>query len=147
MINFKHLTKIFSFPVIRSFDAIVIGQNIVAIFLYVSNNSEEIKLIYCVINCSKFSLKKKNQKGAFNACPLVGIMHLFQEIHSHNSDVILARACGVPAVCVRRSTAGNDVVATIFIRLFFFPPVFFLSPSRPFLIEGVLGSKNLFSES
>ena len=50
-----------------------------------------------------------------------------------------------------RSTAGNDVVATIFIRIFFFfffpffPPVF--SPSRPFLIEGVLGSKNLFSES
>ena len=54
----------------------------------------------------------------------------------------------------RRSTAGNDVVATIFIRLFFFFPLFFpvffflfFSPSRPFLIEGVLGSKNLFSES
>ena len=50
----------------------------------------------------------------------------------------------------QRSTAGNDVVATIIICLFsFFPrffPVFF-SPSRPFLIEGVLGSKNLFSES
>ena len=47
-----------------------------------------------------------------------------------------------------RSTAGNDVVATIFIRIFFsfFSP-FFFSPSRPFLIEGVLGSKNLFSES
>merc|ERR1712013_771128 len=44
-----------------------------------------------------------------------------------------------------RSTAGNDVVATIFIRLF---PFFFrFSPSRPFLIEGLLGSKNLFSES
>ena len=52
-----------------------------------------------------------------------------------------------------RSTAGNDVVATIFIRIFFpprfFPPVYFsrFSPSRPFLIEGVLGSKNLFGES
>ena len=46
-----------------------------------------------------------------------------------------------------RSTASNDVVATISICLFFFfSPVFF-SPSRPFLIEGVLGSKNLFSES
>ena len=49
------------------------------------------------------------------------------------------------------STAGNDVLATIFIRLFsfFFPPFFFpvFPPSRPFLIEGVLGSKNLFSES
>ena len=49
-----------------------------------------------------------------------------------------------------RSTAGNDIVATIFIRIFFFFPFFFLPffpPSRPFLIEGVLGSKNLFSES
>ena len=44
-----------------------------------------------------------------------------------------------------RSTAGNDVVATIFIRLFiFFSP---FPPSQPFLIEGVVGSKNLFSES
>ena len=60
---------------------------------------------------------------------------------------ILARAGGVPAVGVRRLTAGNDVVATIFIRLFFFFPPFLFSPSRPFLIEGVLGSKNLFSES
>ena len=53
-----------------------------------------------------------------------------------------------------RSTAGNDIVATIFICLFFslfspffFLPVFLFPPSRPFLIEGVLGSKNLFSES
>ena len=43
-----------------------------------------------------------------------------------------------------RSTAGNDVVATIFIRIFFF---FRFSLSRPFLIEGVLGSKNLFCKS
>ena len=43
-------------------------------------------------------------------------------------------------------TAGNDIVAPIFIRpfLLFFPPV---PPSQPFLIEGVVGSKNLFSES
>ena len=41
-----------------------------------------------------------------------------------------------------RSTAGNDVVAL-------FSSVFprFSPPSRSFLIEGVLGSKNLFSES
>ena len=39
------------------------------------------------------------------------------------------------------STAGNDVVATIIIRVFF--PVFFSPPSRPFLIEGVIGTKNL----
>ena len=45
------------------------------------------------------------------------------------------------------STAGNDVLATIIIgRFSFFPPPIF-PPSRPFLIEGVLGSKNLFSES
>ena len=55
----------------------------------------------------------------------------------------------------RRSTAGNDIVVTIFISLFPFfslPPLPFFSPflsplSRPFLIEWVLGSKNLFSES
>ena len=50
----------------------------------------------------------------------------------------------------RRSTACNDVVATIFIRLFFFFSIFsprFFPLSRPSLIEGVLGSKNLFSES
>ena len=45
------------------------------------------------------------------------------------------------------STAGNDVVATIFIRLFLFFPRFFFPPSQPFLIERVLGSKNLFSKS
>ena len=43
-----------------------------------------------------------------------------------------------------QSTAGNDVVATIFIIPFFFSP---FPPSRPFLIGGVLGSKNLFSKS
>ena len=50
---------------------------------------------------------------------------------------------------VGRSTASNDVVATIFIRLFsfFFPFFSRFPPLRPFLIEGVLGSKNLFSES
>ena len=41
-----------------------------------------------------------------------------------------------------RSTAGNDVAATILISLFLRSP-----PLLPFLIEGVLGSKNLFSES
>ena len=49
-----------------------------------------------------------------------------------------------------RSTAGNDVVANISISLFssFFSRFsHFFPPSRPFLIEGVLGSKNLFSES
>ena len=45
-----------------------------------------------------------------------------------------------------RST-GNNVVATISANVIFspvFPPVY---PSRPFLIEGELGSKNLFNKS
>ena len=44
-----------------------------------------------------------------------------------------------------RRLTGNDVSGHYF-HHYFFPPVFF-SPSSPFLIEGVLGSKNLFSES
>ena len=44
-----------------------------------------------------------------------------------------------------RSTAGNDVVATKNNIFFFF--FLFFSPLSTFLIEGVLGSKNLFSES
>ena len=39
---------------------------------------------------------------------------------------------------------ARTLVATISIVFFFF---FRVSPSRPFLIEGVLGSKNLFRES
>ena len=48
-----------------------------------------------------------------------------------------------------RSTAGNDVVATMIISLFLFLSPHFsnFSPSRPFFLEGVLRSKNLFSES
>ena len=51
----------------------------------------------------------------------------------------------------RERAAGNDEVATIFLRIFFsfFSPFFFpvFPPSQPFLIDGVLGSKNLFSKS
>ena len=43
------------------------------------------------------------------------------------------------------NTAGNDVVATKNAILFFL--FFFLFPSRPFLIDRVLGSKNFFSKS
>ena len=61
--------------------------------------------------------------------------------------IILAQAAALQSVAVRRST-GNDVVATIFTIIFFqFFQFSSISPSRPFLIEGVLGSKNLFSES
>ena len=47
-----------------------------------------------------------------------------------------------------RST-GNDLVATINVTMFFcfFLSFVFFSPSSTFRIEGVLGSKNLFSES
>ena len=55
--------------------------------------------------------------------------------------------------CSRSALGGRlatTLVATIFIIIFFyfifFSP-FFFSPSSPFLAEGVLGSKNLFSES
>ena len=47
----------------------------------------------------------------------------------------------------RWSTAGNDVVATVFINPPPPPLPRFSSPLRPFLIEGVLGSKNFFSGS
>ena len=66
------------------------------------------------------------------------------------------RGCSWIGTSVRRSSGrrsggrllANDVVAPIFISLFFpFFPVFPVPPSRPFLIEGVVGSKNLFSES
>ena len=53
------------------------------------------------------------------------------------------------SITVRRST-GNDNSGLLFSPLFFFHfffQFFFHSPSQPFLIEGVLGSKNLFSKS
>ena len=64
---------------------------------------------------------------------------------------ILARACGVPAVGVRpvdcwQWRSGHYFHSYFLLFFPFFSPPFF-SPSRPFLIEGVLGSKNLFCES
>ena len=60
------------------------------------------------------------------------------------------KGSALQTVCVRRLT-GNNVSGHYFCRyLFIFSPlfpVFFLPPSQPFLIEGELGSKNLFSES
>ena len=60
--------------------------------------------------------------------------------------LILAGACGVP---VGRRSSGRlaaTLVATINV-IIFFSFLFFFSPSSTFLIEGVLGSKNLFSKS
>ena len=62
------------------------------------------------------------------------------------------RAAALQSVAVRRLT-GNDVSGPIFSPLFIFSHFFlhffhlFHSPSRPFLIEGVLGSKILSSKS
>ena len=56
--------------------------------------------------------------------------------------VLLARAVGLQSVAVRRST-GNDMCDHFFRRCCFIS----FSLSSTFLIEGVLGSKNLFSES
>ena len=61
--------------------------------------------------------------------------------------IILARAV---AVAVGRRSGGQlatTLVATKNVFIFFFLFFSFFSPSSPFLIEGVLGSKNLFSES
>ena len=62
-------------------------------------------------------------------------------------NILLARAAALQSVAVRWSL-GNDVVATISaIIIFFSPPPFHQSPSRHFLIDRVLGSRNLFSKS
>ena len=63
----------------------------------------------------------------------------------------LARACGIPVVGVRAVDCWQTTLWPLFSSVFsfFFFPVFsppFFPPSLPFLI-GVLGSKNLFSES
>ena len=50
------------------------------------------------------------------------------------------------SVAVRRAT-GNDVSGHYFRRYFLFSFFSFSPPSRPFLIERVLGSKNLFHKS
>ena len=63
---------------------------------------------------------------------------------------LLARACGVPAVGVRAVDCWQWRSGHYFHQSFlFFPPRFFsrFSPSRPFLQERLLASKNLFSES
>ena len=74
------------------------------------------------------------------------------KIRDHFSIVIWPfwhERSALQSVAVRRST-GNDVSGHYFrhyFLLFFFHFFFFSPPSRPFLIEGVLVSKNLFSES
>ena len=53
--------------------------------------------------------------------------------------IILTWAVGVPGGRRSGGPLATTLVATTNI-------IFFLSPSQPFLIEGVLGSKNIFSE-
>ena len=57
---------------------------------------------------------------------------------------ILARAVGVPVI--RRSGGQLAMMLVPTINVIIFSILFHIfSPPRPFLIEGVLGSKNLFS--
>ena len=58
---------------------------------------------------------------------------------------VLARACGFPVGRCSGGRLATTLVATINVIIFSF--LFFSSPSSTFLIEGVLGSKNLLSES
>ena len=64
----------------------------------------------------------------------------------HWRPSLLPRACGVPAVCVRAVNcwqwrSGHYSHQSFLFFFFFFPPL------SPCLIEGVLRSKHLFSES
>ena len=82
------------------------------------------------------------------------IVHTFLALPLLGYYRLLARAVGVAVGRRSGEQLATTLVATIFIIIFlfiffqFFP---FLSrfspPSLPFLIEGVLGSRNLFSES
>ena len=93
---------------------------------------EELGLDVVVVNATEFAMvEEKNVLGS--------------KTESQVIITLLARAAALQSVAVRRST-GNDVVATISAVIFFFSFSLF-SPSRPFLIDGVLGSKNLFSKS
>ena len=58
-------------------------------------------------------------------------------------DKVLARACGVPGIRRSGGRLVMTLVATINVIIFFF----FSSPSSIFLIEGGLGTKNIFRES
>ena len=60
----------------------------------------------------------------------------------------MARAVGVAVGCRSGGRQATTLVATISAFFFFFPffPRYF-SPSRPFLIKGVLRSQNLFYKS
>ena len=88
----------------------------------------------------------KNIKGSGvknKKCPNLNLETLeTQEGLDFSKMSKLARAGGVPAF--GRSTAGKRRSGHYFHHSFlsffpFFPPFFFFSPSRPFLIEGVLG--------
>ena len=89
---------------------------------------------------------------------LISAKFFFENWSIFGPKTQLARACGVPAVGVRavncwqwRSGHYTHQSFPFFLPIFspFFLPFFspFFSPSRPFLTEGVLGSKSLFSKS
>ena len=86
---------------------------------------------------------------SLNTVLLVSVFLMVVNGHDTKGRKELAQAVGVP---VGRRLGGRLVttlVATInpIIFFYFFPFFFLFSPSSTFLIEGVLGSKNLFRES
>ena len=74
------------------------------------------------------------------------ILFLFNSNMRCAYSVKLARVVGVSVGRHSGGQLATMLVATKNVIIFLSPPVFF-SPSSPFLIEGVLGSKNVFSES
>ena len=67
--------------------------------------------------------------------------------YSSLGEFILAQACGVSAVDCWQWCSGHYFHMSFLFFPVFFTPFFPFPPSRPFLLEGVLGSKNLFCES
>ena len=89
---------------------------------------------------------KRFLESSLNALWILLILSL---IPAPRATSKLAQVFGVPAVGVWAVDCwqwrSGHFFHPSFPFLFF--PLFFFPPSQPFLIEGVLGSKNLFSES
>ena len=97
-------------------------------------------------------VRRGGGEGSAEVQPKAQVSHFFIFEAFPKIFLILARAV---AVAVGRRSGGRlattlvATISTVIFFSFFFSFFFFLfiSPSSMFLIEGVLGSKNLFSES
>ena len=100
-------------------------------------------------NCQEICKKAYARLGMLTQLKYVGVSR--EDLL--NIYILLARACGVPVGRRSGGRLATTLVATINVVIFSFSFLFsffsflFSSPSSTFLIEGVLGSKNLFSES